>query len=401
MATIAEPITRFTEADWKDFDHIGSGTLAGKYLRTFWQPIYRSEDLPVGRAFPIKILNQDFTLYRGESGSAYLVDFRCAHRLTQLSTGWVEGENIRCHFHGWMYDGTGQCVEQPVEPEPFCDQVRIKGYPVEEYLGYIFAYLGEDPAPPLPRFPQFETADAVVEALPPEYCSSNYFRRIELVADEAHLFFAHRGNFVQYDKLPRPDIEAAETEYGVQETGRRPNGTLHRLHLIMPNIMFTPNGARYREELATRDRLVWKVPIDDTSYWDIGVLAVHIKPEAREAYLAKSRQMEEAKAKARVKTPEIVAAILAGKMRAQDIEDRADITHIEDDLVLAGQGAMEDRTHETLGRTDVGILLIRQVYERELRALAEGLPTTPWSGWERIRAEGVDHGDRPSVMDAK
>ena len=68
--------------------------------------------------------------------------FRCAHRGTQLSTGWVEGDCVRCFYHGWKYDGAGQCVELPAE-DPASRQVRIASYPTEEYLGLIFAYLGE------------------------------------------------------------------------------------------------------------------------------------------------------------------------------------------------------------------------------------------------------------------
>ena len=109
--------------DWTDFDHTGPGTLAGRYLRLFWQPVFIGTDLPAGRAKPIRIMSEDFTLYRGESGQAHCVAFRCAHRGTQLSTGWVEGDEIRCFYHGWKYDGTGQCTEQPAEPEPFCRRI--------------------------------------------------------------------------------------------------------------------------------------------------------------------------------------------------------------------------------------------------------------------------------------
>src|SRR4030095_10595304 len=107
------------------------------------QPIARAEDLPAGRATPIRFANEDFTLYRGEAagGLPHVVTFPCAHRGTTLSTGWVEGENLRCFYHGWMYGPDGQCIEQPAEPEPFCQKIRIKSYPVQEYLGLIFAYL--------------------------------------------------------------------------------------------------------------------------------------------------------------------------------------------------------------------------------------------------------------------
>ena len=97
--------------EWMDFFHIGPGTLAGRFLRSFWQPIYRTQDLLAGRAQPIHILGEDFTLYRGASGEPHLLACRCAHCGTQRSTGWVEGDNLRCFYHGWMYVPDGQCVE--------------------------------------------------------------------------------------------------------------------------------------------------------------------------------------------------------------------------------------------------------------------------------------------------
>src|SRR3954468_22573977 len=86
---------------WEDFVHTGPGTLAGRYLRMFWQPVYRAQDLKPGLAMPIRLMSEDLTLYRGEGGTVHTLAFRCAHRLTQLSTGWIEGENIRCRYHGW------------------------------------------------------------------------------------------------------------------------------------------------------------------------------------------------------------------------------------------------------------------------------------------------------------
>src|SRR5215210_2934026 len=68
----------------------GPGTLAGRYLRRFWQPLYHAPDLLTGQAVPIRILSEDYTLYRGEDGTPHLIAPRCAHRATQLSTGWVE-----------------------------------------------------------------------------------------------------------------------------------------------------------------------------------------------------------------------------------------------------------------------------------------------------------------------
>ena len=85
----------------------GPDTVGGRYMRRFWHPVYRSEDLMPGWAKPIKIMSDNFTLYRGESGTPHVVTFRCAHRGLQLSVGWVEGDCIRCRYHGWKYDSTG------------------------------------------------------------------------------------------------------------------------------------------------------------------------------------------------------------------------------------------------------------------------------------------------------
>jgi Rieske 2Fe-2S protein len=65
-----------------DFVHTGPATIAGRYLRRFWQPIYLSRDLATGTSVPIRVMGEDFTLYRGESGRPYVTVHRCPHRST-------------------------------------------------------------------------------------------------------------------------------------------------------------------------------------------------------------------------------------------------------------------------------------------------------------------------------
>ncbi|HEY7062182.1 MAG TPA: Rieske 2Fe-2S domain-containing protein [Chloroflexota bacterium] len=117
-----------------DFAHIGPGTLAGRYLRRFWQPICLAADLSPGHAKPICILGEDFTLYRGEDGAPHVVANRCAHRGTQLSTGWVEGACIRCFYHGWKYDASGQCTEMPAEDPPSHPRCRSRATRLKNIL---------------------------------------------------------------------------------------------------------------------------------------------------------------------------------------------------------------------------------------------------------------------------
>src|SRR5580658_1322669 len=121
-------------------ERTGPGTLAGRYLRMFWQPVFVASELLANRPQPVRVMGESYTLYRGESGLPYVVAPVCPHRQTQLSVGWVEGENIRCFYHGWMFDGTGKCVEQPAEPAPFCEKVAIRAHPALERFGLIFAY---------------------------------------------------------------------------------------------------------------------------------------------------------------------------------------------------------------------------------------------------------------------
>jgi hypothetical protein len=75
----------------EDFAHIGPSTLAGRFLRRFWQPIFVASDLIKGRPVRVEALGEFFTLYRGESGQVHLVQDRCPHRQTSLSLGWVVG----------------------------------------------------------------------------------------------------------------------------------------------------------------------------------------------------------------------------------------------------------------------------------------------------------------------
>ena len=223
--------------DHTDLVHTGPATLAGRFMRTFWQPVYRARDLPAGQAAAIRIMGEDFTLYRGERGGVYLVDSDCAHRGTQLSIGWVEGESLRCRYHGWMYDGAGQCVEQPLENNPFCERVRIRAFPVEAYAGLIFAYLGEGDAPPLRHLPDLDRP-GYLEAGPPEYWPCNFMTRID--NDSRHVVYTHRESWNRMAAPMRPsasELKAEETEYGVRTYGPRPPEQPQRYtYFHMPNI---------------------------------------------------------------------------------------------------------------------------------------------------------------------
>ncbi len=364
-----------------DLEHVGPGTLAGRYLRRFWHPVLRAQDLPPGRAKPIKVLGEQFTLYRGQSGQPYLVDFRCAHRGAQLSIGWVEDDCIRCRYHGWKFDATGQCVEQPGEAPGFARKVRIRSYPTQEYVGLIFAYLGEGEPPPFRRYPDLDRPGIVI-ADPPEIVPCNFWNRLE--NDRAHVAWTHRSTATRLGHLHflaqwKEDLE--ETPYGFVLKRSAEGQAPIRSHWHMPTTyqFSIRSRARGYEHLDLWEtKFAWTVPIDDESFVAFDVTHTPLEGEAAAAYAAQRRREQEAEAQVRW---DIAEKILAGEMTIEEIPD--DVSHyngfiIEDYCTQVGQGRIRDREREHLGRNDTKVIFIRRLWERELRALAEGRPLTEW-----------------------
>ena len=360
-----------------DFVHTGPGTLAGRYLRMFWQPICCSYELAAGQALPVRIMGDDFTLYRGDRGTPYLVGPRCAHRGTRLSVGSVEGERIRCFYHGWKYDGSGQCIEQPAEEPSFAAKVRIPGYPVQEYIGLIFAYVGAGEPPPLPRYAKFESPDISLDVAGLRRIC-NYFNNIDNSLDNAHVRFVHqrhRDSSQDHVVLGDPIISVEESEWGIKRYVKYPDGKDLTFFFGMPNINLI-NGQVVDPAIKRADVLVFKVPVDDESHFHFEVRAIALTGERGRAWIEERRRM---RAKAEQDRPELVRAILAGKLRLSEVDPkRIDFVMLEDEVAQTGQGVIADRGKEHLGRSDRGVFLLRKIWERELRNLAEGRPVKTW-----------------------
>ena len=365
-----------------DFAPAGPGTIGGEYLRKFWHPIAVSRELEAGKALPIHVMGEKFTLYRGQSGKPYLVGFRCAHRSTQLSTGWVRDDSIQCMYHGWMYDGEGRCVERPGEsPSGAFKQANIPSRPVREHLGLVYGYFGDGEPAAFPPFEGYKKQGVIENHVLDFPC--NWFQTMENHFDETHIAFVHsfggsHNNLGRDVKLP--DTTAYETDYGmIRETSVNGGPARHTLYL-MPNIMriLIPTFAELNEVGGWRDSYIILVPTDDNHHRAFFTQSVEVEPDQMDKFHEVHERFN-ARVAASPPISELAELILAGRAHITDYLDHPHLLLLEDALTQGGQGQMVDRNMEMLGRTDVGIVAMRRVFDREMRAVADGKPTTAWN----------------------
>lgn len=118
-----------------------------------WYPLLRSVNLKAGKAKGVTFAGEPIVLVRTQSGKAYALEDRCAHRQVPLSAGEVDGELIKCCYHGWTYDGAGQCVNIPYVGRSEAVPRGVRAYPCREEYGLIFVFPGDASKADAARFP--------------------------------------------------------------------------------------------------------------------------------------------------------------------------------------------------------------------------------------------------------
>ena len=376
MDSVDNTARRETQA--RLFGETARDTLMGKLLRRFWHPVARVDSLERGKARPVRLLAEDLTLYRGESGDFHLLGPRCAHRGTQLHTGWVEGEQLRCMYHGWRFDPAGLCTQIPAETQPRARPVQVPGFPTRQYAGLVFAYLGEAPAPAfeLPRKAALEDPARHLVVLDQKWDCS-WFQQIENSLDPVHLAFAHRwGKLTNYGEgrkaTATPTQSYEETSSGVRQ--RYSTGAQDRVsdwtfpnynHLIVPGAQV---GDPWSEICA------WTVPIDDET-----TLRYRVYSFAPTAAAQARRVASEAPD---YNPAEHYDALFnqdeAARLRALDVVDLQFFT-AQDYVAMRGQGRIADRVNENLSVSDAGVLFLRKLFMREMEAIRDGSATKNWA----------------------
>src|SRR5665213_34209 len=353
------------------------GTPGGIFMRRFWHAIGRSEDVPRGRAMPIRIMSENYTLFRGVSGRAQIIAEKCAHRGAPMHLGWVEEDMIRCVYHGWKYDCTGQCTEAPAERDGFERNVQIPVFPTGEAYGLIYGFFGTGEPPAFPPYPE-SYGDGVIEARPIDPVPCNYLQSFENSMDEVHVAFTHSpGGSHALLAQDLPIITAEETGWGMMRYGKRPSGMVrHTLH-IAPNIVrviVTPPVGM--------DGDVWPehsfhfTPVDDENHLWVRTAKYRMTGTDVDVFRQKREELYARRAAAPA-VESIVEDIWSGRIAYNDVR-HPELAVVQDIAVQAGQGKITDREAETLGRSDAGIAVWRRILERELQIIADGGQPKKW-----------------------
>jgi phenylpropionate dioxygenase-like ring-hydroxylating dioxygenase large terminal subunit len=377
-------------ADNELLTRVSPTTPMGTFLRRFWTPALPSDSLPGPDCDPVelRLLGEDLVAFRDASGKIGILDALCPHRQAPLFFGRNEECGLRCIYHGWKFDVDGYCVDMPSEPpeSDFRNKVKRIGYPVREWSGMIWVYLG--PPHLEPELPQLEwtstSAGQRSVVLYNQEC--NFVQAIEGDIDSSHIGFLHMDlgtlkrpqttemRWRANDRHPRWIVEP--TDYGLMLAARRdaePETFYWRI-----NQFFFPYYTTIAGSLdQTRGHgHIW-VPVDDThtQVWCV-IWATDAPLSSEERYAVLHGP-----------NPHIASLdSVTGKLRATKanhyLQDRAAQrnhsftgilgTREQDTAVVEGMGAIVDRTKEHLGTSDMAIIGMRRQLLDGAKALMGG-----------------------------
>lgn len=258
---------------------VGRGTDGGEYLRRVWQPVCLSQELgDVPKV--VRLLDEELVLFRTRAGRLGLVEKHCSHRGASLEYGLPTEAGLQCCYHGWHFAPDGTILDTPNDPESTVkERLFHPAYPVHEYRGIVFAYMG-----PPEDVPEFPILDACVqpgtEAVPFSlYFPCNWVQLLDNTQDPTHSCFLHTrvsgAQFaVSWGELP--ELDYVETPIGMINVNvRRWNDLLwvRTTDMMLPNLNQTGHlwlSSEYEETFLRCALTRWMRPIDDTSTRMIG-----------------------------------------------------------------------------------------------------------------------------------
>jgi 5,5'-dehydrodivanillate O-demethylase len=337
---------------------VGPGTRMGDYLRRYWMPIAGASEFETRATKPVRLFGEDLVLYRDLSGNFGLVARQCPHRRADLAHGIVEKCGLRCNYHGWAFDASGQCIEQPyddtIAPERNLKAaVKITSYPVGIRGGLVWAYMGPLPAPCLPDWEPFSRPNVFAQIVVSEV-PCNWLQCQENSIDPVHFEWNHE----YWDKRLREGdsakagprhikLDFEEFEHGFVYKRVRENSTEDHPFWTIGRVALWPNG------FFLGDHFEFRVPIDDENTLSIAWRLTHV-PKDREPY--------------------VQASIPTWQGPLYDENGEWITSHVlnQDFIAWVGQGRIMDRTQERLSASDRGIVMVRRRFLSDLDEVAQG-----------------------------
>jgi phenylpropionate dioxygenase-like ring-hydroxylating dioxygenase large terminal subunit len=410
---------------------IGPGTPAGGLLRQYWQPVALTEELDGARPVKaVRLLGQDFVLFRDEAGRYGMLDRDCAHRGADLAYGRREAGGLRCLFHGWVFDVNGKCLETPAEPEGsrLCERVSQRAYPVGQHGGILWTYLGEGAPPAFAHLDCFVAPDSHVFAFKGLW-ECNWLQALEVGIDPSHASFLHvyfedEDTSASYGRqfrsassgtdIPmtrvlrefnRPEIRIEKTDWGQRLI------TLRKLseekmhvrvtHTVFPQAFVIPMS----DEITITQ---WHVPVDDENCYWFTMFTSFGKPIDKQHFRDIRLKTYPAPDYRPIHGRHNRYGFNADEQATQTFTGMGMDINIHDQWACESQGRIQDRTREHLGTSDRGIMAYRRMLleaidtvqkgGRPLMALEAGAaanirgPQTmdgvgPHAGWEQFWPE--------------
>jgi 5,5'-dehydrodivanillate O-demethylase len=366
---------------------IGPGTPGGELMRQYWHPVFPEVKLAENPVQRVRLLGEDLVLYRDRSGQLGLIGPRCPHRLMDMGFGIPEQDGLRCPYHGWLFNENGRCLEQPIEPSDstFRERVKITGYPVQALGGLIWAYMGPEPAPLLPKWDLFVRNDAFRQ-ISAHWLPCNWLQAQENRADVGHAIYLH-GRLFQWvlEKQGRlsDDPSAIYNRFMDQQYARMKRGAYPQHRPIYNDYGFSKGGKESDEPdnvnswtvginpilfpyllgfgptQAGRIRLSYQfgVPIDDETTWHLNY---HCYAFPEEIEFPKQDL---------VPYLEIPLKEQTGKCAG---EYKLDYVLSQDMVGWYAQGRIVDRTQEHLGVSDVNVIAYRKMLREQIEKVQRG-----------------------------
>jgi phenylpropionate dioxygenase-like ring-hydroxylating dioxygenase large terminal subunit len=352
---------RIPEPD-PELTRVGPGTSCGELMRRYWQPVCLSADLK-HLPKPVRILDEDLIAFRDGQGRAGLLFFRCSHRGASLEYGRVEERGLRCCYHGWLYDVEGKILEMPLEPanNPFLKQIQHPCYPVHEFGGLTFAYMG--PPDRMPEFPIYDVwkndGGTLKARMGPRVggpVNCNWLQAEENLMDALHTFWLHTlHSGAQFPSevygINPDDLKYEETEMGMRFVLARklPSGKWWELiwEMIMPlnvHLVYTDEPKTERVSAVT-----YCVPVDDTH--QLGASIRLVSENHNDQLTGRER--------------------LAPGGR-KDTSYEYTQRHPDDKEAVEGQGPIALHGLEHLVTSDKGVIMFRRVLRTAIQAMNRG-----------------------------